>query len=1733
MLSLVIGGFPPNSNRVEAAFVLPPDHTYDAANTHYEYKFNGVDENGGYTFFQDSTYKKYIDTFPKIGANPYPMTIKVGNNTWTLNYNIWKQKNLYVYGSYVSVPNNYFKCGYQIHSNLAVTQPYKYYNNGYFPFPKGAVCRGITQNADDEPQPHPDHCATRGEWKYLGYDVNGNPFSNMWMINVATVTTFAKRDWQQAPWDYPLNTKTGLKGISTYNETAYGESNIKIPDVITKTQAWIADTFNDMPNYKGIHTGTKAEFNQDVYKFLYIQSAPTTQMGGSGRMWHKLENGQYWYQTFSVPHLIKKEMLPVTLEISDLSLEKELPIDSSLDEQETTISFKLTSTLNDTKDGQQLFKDDAAKVVYYTRSELEKWHFTYNIGALNITNATVTAEANGTNKGTKRVEFKTKIKYLRGIQKDTKDGKYKLLVNASVYPTFKDKVKGNTANDDALAELTYKPLPPDDKYITNIPSLNIHNNVGEIAFDGVQFDDVSDSTDMSDVISKEVLVNGQSVPYDIFYSKNYVFPATTDKNGYFAEVHTIYTLDKNKITTVGMTDEEKEAIASKAVLKYLTVDWVYVYPTKPNAHFTISSNTWKENRIINISESSYNSNIKLVIDKYPITEYKWSFGGDTSQLHFGTNSDLQKQLQYSKEGVYSVTFECKNSLGKWSDPYTVEYQVFEDLAPNIEVNLNESVVTRNDTVQAWHYDVNSTDGDKVGSSKIQLWFDSDNDGIIDTKKGEWNGLGDNAISEITDFPSYTPTELGFYKYIIYATDEFEGVSGQDTLSQYISDDSKKSNRYEVEFWVDNYQPLSDLYIDTQIDRPNVDLFIMRDKDLPETSMDYLNQNRVNLENELLGKNIIPNISLWNMKTYEYSTPATTSVHTGSTYPNSTVPYSNNGYSGTLSLTKAVDNGYNYDFGYTASKQESRSASDTRSNYTYADYRYNGSSWSMTSWGSGSSVTDSVSYSSDGYSGTLSKTGASQTGSSGSAPSSPKSGDTYTTYTYWTAYYSGTVYKTTYYWVPDVRWVYDYTGQYSGTIYKYVRQPYTDPWRASSSKYVLYYSDNDISELTDFMTVLGKCDAKVILAGKTGIQSQYSNYAKFIDITNKTTKDVIDDALEYIAQETPGIEQIILTQNQNFTLNFGEEDLDNDNITEKELQFIHDKDYFDNPTGQESGSQTSLKDTGWTTTVKNSFANVGKFRILRRVKDAPTGAYGDSMAKYSGSTEVDVIVHRKPIAIATLDWDYDINTKTYKTTWIDLSYDLDHNISDSEKGIKKRKIMWRREGGEWNYSIPDNLTPGIYKLRYYVQDIENAWSDVFTIDINGKQDSNVSEVTFTLQDSPPMQFEAKLRSEKTEFRYPTSPVTLPASENLQLYEIWTRYPTNPNLTMGIYNSSGVQVTPTKTVYYSTSTGTKEGNDINWDNLLYNTPKTLLDGNYLFKISANSTQSKTITFPITISTPINLIGTVNSKTKDAEVNTGDINVFTFFTSSYVNSVQLTFEGKTYSSASAQISVASDNGKTKTWVCYIDIADGEYPDGRLGNAEFKASIPSGKSEVVYVNYKIVGIRASNFLITMMLDTNWRPYYFDLNNGVDQNHDGKYDSYPRRPNTDIGTLKLPVNYYSLVGFSQTYIKAGYKIKGKIDIQGNPDTAYFNAQYYVNKQRNSAKIPLSWNVGNEYLFEWIIPIKTDSKSFISFDLVTKKGSSTYGNEKWVDKWDARNSERQIFYVKGCATDDLMFIQNN
>lgn len=442
-------------------------------------------------------------------------------------------------------------------------------------------------------------------------------------------------------------------------------------------------------------------------------------------------------------------------------------------------------------------------------------------------------------------------------------------------------------------------------------------------------------------------------------------------------------------------------------------------------------------------------------------------------------------------------------------------------------------------------------------------------------------------------------------------------------------------------------------------------------------------------------------------------------------------------------------------------------------------------------------------------------------------------------------------------------------------------------------------------------------------------------------------------------------------------------------------------------------------------------------------------------------------------------------------------------------------MWRPSGGTWNYEIPNRLAPGTYELQYYVKDPEGVWSDPYIMNLN-------------LVSAPGMQLDAKLRTLDPSF----SLSSIPGSESLEAYEVWTRYPYNVQLQMALYSGTSI-ISPVKTVQYTPSTGTRAGNNITWNNIPYAIASTVPDGNYTFSITAIGDYGKTASrdFPVRVETPINLEAAINGAASGAKIQSDSESTFTFRTSKYVSNVQLVFKGKTYTSDTGAITLIGNDGNRKTWEMKTVVPDSSVTDGETGYAAFIAYTPSGKSQTVNVDYSVIAIRAYDFTVTSILDVSWRAFYFDLNNPI--NGDGARYGYPKKSGTDIKTPQMPINSLSLVPYSKQAVKAGYKVTGYIRIKGTPDSAKLKARYLQSGVTKTVDVPLTHSSGDRYDFVWIIPHDTDQRSLVGFDVEIRKNSITYGNEKWKESWPVGNTTRNAFYVDKKVTDDLEFNQSH
>ncbi len=982
---------------------------------------------------------------------------------------------------------------------------------------------------------------------------------------------------------------------------------------------------------------------------------------------------------------------------------------------------------------------------------------------------------------------------------------------------------------------------------------------------------------------------------------------------------------------------------------------VVVHESKPRVAIQLEG-LYKENRTMKARNISAASNDAWSEQTAPMETVSFSFVNTANpdlkcRTGFCESNLQEKTFMYKKTGNYQMSISAKRvipygngkSVTRYSDPYIVQYEVQPDHKPAIVAHAYGSQISRLDQLEI-NYQVESTDGDFIAEKHLQIWYDSNNDGAFDTKVYEKSG-------DIAVLPKFG--KLGQYQII---ADAKEGTT-QDRLQEHITAADDRTHRSYAYFFIDNYAPSSDLYLDVPTEKPDLDIFFLLDSSLKQSSIDYVLNNKVAITNQFTTSNMRANVGIWDMKTYTYSQSASTNRNTGSAYPSETTSYSSgDGYSGALTRTSVQNSPYSRDEGKYVTAQDSKTATDTCSNTETWSYDSKG-----TSKGSSysSSCPGSMSYNSGGYSGTLSR---GSTSSSGSCPWSggPKNGSCSVTYT---ANYSGTVYGTKQVWEPRMVSYDNYTGYYSGTIYKNIRQPYNPSFlRAVPGKYIIYISDGAVSphDLPDVRMVQSKQAAEIIAIGNETIRSQLPD-AQYIPMS-QSMDIVIATVIAHIAAHNPAIPKVLKLVGEPIETRTATFDAERDELPEASdvMQIIQDPNYYDNSLGYDTFAGKRLVSVklaaNWSLYRESvTLTKPGKYTFLRKVKDKPTSDPNFPGYEYeSNESAIEVFVHRKPIADVSLDFDYMTASGTYKTAWIDMSYDLDHNITRSatDRGIRTRSVKFTNSAtGEVFTAVPDMLPPGAYKLEYLVQDIEGAWSSPL-------------ERTFVLPDTVPVQMKSNLKTEYSGF----SLLSVPASERLIAHGLWTRFPYSISLdfAMGGYISRSV-------AYY---TGTKNGNDISWRDESFTIPATVPDGTYSFAVTAlGSTGGSraTQTYTVRVATPIQLTGSIRSQveTRDA-VNVLAANesyTIASGTTKYANAVTVTaFKGTGHqrSLSLIQSSLHSTGYGAKAWAATMNI--GSVPDGAY-TFEWRAATPNGNIETVSQVVQVVNNRPPSG------DFNWLP--------------------------------------------------------------------------------------------------------------------------------------------------------------
>lgn len=1328
----------------------------------------------------------------------------------------------------------------------------------------------------------------RGEYRYHGKTVfNSNVANNDFPPDAISSTKLENKRWVFQAWN-PESFGYRLYKITNSFEkiSEWNDFAINGNSPESKVMAQQINSSLTWPIKKTTYTGLDSISDTEPINYLTVQSPPTTRGSGLGIMYHRTNDGDDWYQTFPITRLTEKVMLntPVTAKIENISVES-MDVDGNI-----TLSVDVSGIL---EDNEYFLAADSDLLIqtHYTRNdiiEFQPWKMTLTN---KVNNKPVESYGQTTSYNTGIANFKVQLSHDEYLSVLRDDGTFDIEFEGSAEVTF---TTGATSigYTNGMTSATGTTLEEEESTLINHMEFKV--TAPKEILDVWKFPVSINEINVDELKEKYITLNGRQLSTSEaqqFLNGQYKFPEIKEDRIY-----------DYKIVYVSNDD-----------IEYHYKSYVLVYDSLPRAQVRVLQDSGKINRKISVTSDKditpafLRANSTVQISHFNVTSE------EGHSIYYGNNTSSLKEFLLKQTGTVHVNVTVSNEFG--SRAYQQQIYVGKDYQPDIVAVVWNNNLARQDKLDIF-CEPASLDGDTVTAVHYDIYYDENKDNIAEklVYSDAWNGSTD-----------YTPDKLGMYEIHFTTTESF----GEETIASYITNADYKSVKVKREFFVSNLVPMTKLYTDIEYNFPKVESAFILDTEYPQAEVSYIKSNAVDTKNKFRINNMLADIDVWDTKTYVFTQTGYKRVHSGSSYPSSTTNYSQDGYNGTLTRDDVDNYRYEKDHGQFVTKTDSKTATASRST-------------------SGVGLSDShppssVSYNSGGYSGTLSE-------DSYQYHSEPydSTGDGVDDTFSWsrTKTYSGTVTKSVQVWESDWRWHDDYYGDYSGTVYKYVKQSYSPNYKIDTNKYYVYFAKDGVRSMADFNYLQNITkDAFVILIGQVGLKGML-NEDVFITY-NSDTSALIDEVIKVIKAKNPFVNHRLVLTNESFSLNFSDVDPEKDPWVDRDkMQYVHDAQYFDNSMGQEVNTYTTFVEDQYTNQIINQFSKVGKYTIYRQVEDQPLE--DPSQGLESGVAALEVVVHRKPIADYTLDWTYLDTEGKYQTIFHDFSHDLDHELSDANKGITETKAMYKEKSStRWHYGIPDKLSPGVYEFMYIVKDIEGVWSS-----------PKVEE--HDLKPIPPPQiFEGKLKSQDDKF----SLNSIPASESLTFFDIHTRYPYAYGLEYSIYNSDGVEVVSANAKSdgvqnFNSLLDLKQQQDIYWSPHNYEIPSTLSDGTYTTRFTTVPTILKNNTayksFNIVVETPI------NPKCNFSDMVGSEENIIEVTTSKYVNKVSIELFSKTAHSVTLNMNEVSNDGATKTWqVTYL--APGPHVPAGPYQGLVNAQIPSGKVEDLEIDFQLEHLKIS----------------------------------------------------------------------------------------------------------------------------------------------------------------------------
>nr|MBC9204744.1 hypothetical protein [Paenibacillus sp. PL91] len=675
---------------------------------------------------------------------------------------------------------------------------------------KNAVVYGTPANV-------PGNQFDQGQWRYLGYDLNGVVYRNWKFRSDSRATKHVAKNWVKTPWEEPVGNRKGI--IGTPEITGHPEARAWLEKMIDPyhESATFIQSYNN-------RTG-KAWTGDSLKPYVIFQQVPTKFSPGVVQMWNIWQpDGSWWYEMFEIPALdpliLKQQpdlLIKTLVSPADAWVGDSVPIKITTENKGTESSGPFTVGIVGTNFKSEVISNvppgqvktvtvNVSSTTSGIKSFTAKTDFGEAVVESNETNNTKPFKIafNKKNEPTTPIAI---ISHLEGDHRTEPE----ITIKPAVDPKLDDKLSYSPGKE-AITLYEWKYKAPNGTIFKKKPITKDFATLGEYL---VELRVTNSKNKVSEWAQLKVTVtNTTSTPKPSPTPTPSTGPEVTPTPTPKRPIKVDITFDPIAI----FTGEQSKLVNN-------TINWVsYTWSFSSNLAPLIPDATDFEHSPITFNEPGIYSATLTATDEHGFSETKttylsvndpkptaiisgvtrWIQGRPFPSLHHldnsytplasrGTTIDWSRsEKRYKKKdgsaytsswpttapmelGSYELEGKVYDSFGRMSEWAIHPLEIVPDEPPTVEITAPDEGVRNNEVML--YIDASSPDGDDITSLKIEERYDSNGEGNFEDET--WNVIYDGS-NKFTHTVKYT--SVGKRQYRAVAKENF-GLSAASNLDE--------------------------------------------------------------------------------------------------------------------------------------------------------------------------------------------------------------------------------------------------------------------------------------------------------------------------------------------------------------------------------------------------------------------------------------------------------------------------------------------------------------------------------------------------------------------------------------------------------------------------------------------------------------------------------------------------------------------------------------------------------------------------------------------------------------------------------------------------------------------------------------------------------------------------------------------------------------------------------------